>query len=360
MPIFILSLIAPLPVAAESSSPQSGGKPKGKDFSRMGGPPAVAQPPPPVVVPTQPPPVASANSAQMAESIRRQNAARVAAGIPPVVRPPSTVVPALVPQQLPPPTNFVHPQQQQLPQALKPNAPPHFKQQLPTSVPTLAQKQQAQQQEHMQRQLHSQMIQQQQQQQGAIAQSNISAINAAIQQSSQSTLIQQPTQRPSWSEARLSTMEIPTAATASTTSKSTSTNKKQDIYGNVSLAPILGEKLQTLCNSIDPSYTLDSEVQERLVEMADSFVDKVTKDAIKLAKHRGSNCMDVVDVALALKKGYNMSVPGLGSPSVAGSSTSGGRGMIGGWLFADKVNADGEQPPSKKRKTSGSAAAASM
>ena len=330
----------------------------------MGGPPppAVAQPPPPVVVTTQPPPVPAANSSQMAaESIRRQNAARAAAGYQPVVRPPSTVVPAVVPQQLPPPTNFVPPppQQQQLPQALKPNTPPNFKQQLPTSVPTLAQKQQAQQQEHMQRQQHSQMIRQQQQ--GAIAQSNISAINAAIHQSSQPTIIQQPTQRPSWSEARLSTMEIPNAATASSTSKSASTtNKKQDIYGKVSLAPILGEKLQTLCNSIDPSYTLDSEVQERLVEMADSFVDKVTKDAIKLAKHRGSNCMDVVDVALALKKGFNMSVPGLGPPSVAGSATSGGGGtnMMGGWLFADKVNAEGEQPPSKKRKTSGSAAAA--
>lgn len=108
--------------------------------------------------------------------------------------------------------------------------------------------------------------------------------------------------------------------------------------------------MHALCHSIDPSYTLDSEVQERLVEMADSFVDKVTKDAIKLARHRGSTSLDVVDMALALKKGYNIEVPGLGPPSVA-SGSKGGQ-VIGGWLFADQ----GEQPK-KKRKASGTAAA---
>lgn len=95
--------------------------------------------------------------------------------------------------------------------------------------------------------------------------------------------------------------------------------------------------------------------------MADSFVDKVTKDAIKLARHRGSNCMDVVDVALALKKGYNMEVPGLGPPSVGaggGGSAGNGQNAMGGWLFADKVNlGGGEEPPKKKRRAGGSAAA---
>ena len=86
--------------------------------------------------------------------------------------------------------------------------------------------------------------------------------------------------------------------------------------------------------------------------MADSFVEKVTKDATKLSKHRGSKSMEVVDVALALKKGYNMSIPGLGPPSVAGKAGSGDNNVMGGWLFADKVNASGEAgPASKKQKT---------
>ena len=90
--------------------------------------------------------------------------------------------------------------------------------------------------------------------------------------------------------------------------------------------------------------------------MADSFVDKVTKDAIKLARHRGSNCLDVVDMALALKKGYNIEVPGLGPPSVAGTGAKGGQ-VMGGWLFADKASPGGGEQPKKKRKASGTAAA---
>lgn len=96
-----------------------------------------------------------------------------------------------------------------------------------------------------------------------------------------------------------------------------------------------------------------------MVEMADSFVDKVTKDATKLARHRGSSVLDVADVALALKKGYNMEVPGLGAPSVSsnGAGKAGGQGM-GGWLFADKVNPSGNQQPRKKQKVGGTVAAA--
>ena len=167
--------------------------------------------------------------------------------------------------------------------------------------------------------------------------------------------ITQPTQRPLSVEARLSTLEGSSSTlsgsgpTAIATTPSASENN-QGGYGRPSLAPMLGEKLQSLCNSIDSSYTLDSEVQERLVEMADSFVDKVTKDATKLARHRGSSNLEVVDVALALKKGYNMEVPGLGPPSAA----SGGKG---GWLFADKVNPR-EEKPKKKQKNSGPAATA--
>jgi len=180
----------------------------------------------------------------------------------------------------------------------------------------------------------------------------------------------QPTKRPSHAESRLSRPIVAVTPTAKTT---------DDNYGNASLAPVIGEKLQKLCHSIDPSYTLDSEVQERLVEMADSFVDKVTKDAVRLARHRGSSSLDVVDIALALKKGYNISVPGLGPPSAArglgqsvvamsgvgSTAATGGQygqyagGKIeGGWLFADKVNAPAEGDNSKKRKRSVNTAAA--
>lgn len=77
-------------------------------------------------------------------------------------------------------------------------------------------------------------------------------------------------------------------------------------------------------------------------------MDKVTQDALKLAKHRGSNTLDVVDVALALKKGYGMEVPGLGSPSVPGSGAS-NKNMIGGWLFSNKVSVEEKGGKKKPR-----------
>jgi transcription initiation factor TFIID subunit TAF12 len=138
------------------------------------------------------------------------------------------------------------------------------------------------------------------------------------------------TSAPSWSEAILSKTR------KAETSKLSSTTQKK--FGDPSQAPLLGTKLQTLCQSIDPSYTLDSKVQESLLEMADGFIDRVTQDALKLARHRGSNILDVVDVALALKKGYGIEVPGLGGPSVPTGSVS--KNMIGGWLFANKLSVD--------------------
>lgn len=238
---------------------------------------------------------------QMTEEARRWNAARAAAGMPP--------------------------HQQQMHQTMCPNQ------------PDIALYNQQQQQHLMQMQQP--------------------LMNPAV--------VKQPTKRPGWSDARLSTMNIgiagATAANATAKSTPTSSTKKKSVggvvddgYGRPLLAPILGEKLQTLCHSIDPSYTLDAEVQERLVEMADAFVEKVTRDSIKLARHRGSSTMDVVDVALALKKGYNMSVPNLGPPSVPDG------GETAGWQFAEKINlGGGSNPPAmKKRKTSAKAAAAAL
>jgi len=178
-----------------------------------------------------------------------------------------------------------------------------------------------------------------------------SASNAINAQTQQVPPENKATARPTWSEARLAG-DVAKKDAATTEIK----------YGDPSIAPVLGEKLQSLCKSIDPSYVLDSEVQERLVELADSFVDKVTKDALRLAKHRGSSCLDVVDVSLALKKGYGLSVPGLGPPSVAADGAP-KSSVLGGWMFAGKVNAgvDGDdEPDAKKRKIVGNAAAANM
>ena len=238
---------------------------------------------------------------------------------------------------------------------------------------------------------HQQQQQQSQQQQPlttlpttnvSIAASTTASLNPEQQKTHGQTVRQlsQSSRRPSWSEARLSTAPVrnnsakreavgdgSTSSSFALEGHNTSegmSHPTEQKYGEPAVAPVLGEKLQNLCHSIDQSYYLDAEVQERLVELADRFLDKVTKDAIRLAKHRGSNCLDVVDVALALKKGYDLEVPGLGPPSVArvgggyrsqndmgmsgvgGVSVTGGQygqysmsSLLGGWLFAGKVKA---------------------
>ncbi|KAL3809264.1 hypothetical protein ACHAXA_009962 [Cyclostephanos tholiformis] len=403
-------------------SPSSrAGKPKGKDFSRMTGPPhPAAQQPPPELVAVQPPPpppppppvvvlgqppAEATTSVQIMDDARRWNEARAAAGMPPILNhqlpappPPTNNVASGIQQQpdmrqstqqMPIPPPLQQQQQQSMltttayaPAQLQPLVPN------PTSLFNRHHQQQMQQQQMQQQQMQQQVLmstpaQMQQQQLGAQVpmvtlqpNASLNSPNAVIHPAAP-----QPTKRPGWSEARLSTMNMTLDGESpgkSGTGKSTTAKRKSQLdfddgYGKPSLAPMLGEKLQNLCHSIDPSYALDSEVQERLVEMADAFVEKVTRDSIKLARHRGSTTMDVVDVAVALKKGFNMEVPGLGPPSVAngGSSSALHGAMMGGWLFADKVSVvpggrcggerGGKRPyTSKKRKKSGAAAAAAM
>jgi transcription initiation factor TFIID subunit 12 len=352
---------APLP------SPRTG-KPKGKDFSRMAGPPPsttttpeIVQPLAPTVPISQPPIQLQSNNIPAALPTATSNFAVGVAGTNNLATSSTTTYPQ--------------------PSMLSQTQPPQYQPLMSgATMNNFIQQQQQQQQQMIQQQQMMQMQQQQQQQQ---------VIPSSLSMLLNNPALMAPTQRPSWSEARLSTMPdvrgqgvisssslmggvgsttpnigsttTPTTTTTTqrnsmmpppndgkksgtdtTSSNAAATTTTNDGYGKPSLAPILGEKLQSLCHSIDPSYSLDSEVQERLVEMADSFVEKVTKDAIKLAKHRGSSYMDVVDVALALKKGYNLEVPGLGPPSVATAGVGvGGRGsgtVMGGWMFADKVS----------------------
>ena len=115
-------------------------------------------------------------------------------------------------------------------------------------------------------------------------------------------------------------------------------------------------KLQALCHQIDPSFTLDPEVESRLVDLADSFVVKVTRDASKLSRHRGSKTLDASDIALALKKGYNMSVPG--GPTMEHARGHGEGAMMssnsvmGGWATRLGTTGESSEPSMKRAKTS--------
>jgi len=81
-------------------------------------------------------------------------------------------------------------------------------------------------------------------------------------------------------------------------------------------APLVGKRIQDLVQSIDPNYTLDAEAEEQVLQIADDFLDKVTRQSIRLAQHRGSKVLDVQDIQVVLAKHWGISVPGLGLPNI--------------------------------------------
>ena len=61
-------------------------------------------------------------------------------------------------------------------------------------------------------------------------------------------------------------------------------------------------KLQDLLHEIDPSETLDDDVEEILLQIADDFIENVISTSCQIAKHRKSNTLEVKDVQLHLGK----------------------------------------------------------
>jgi hypothetical protein len=84
----------------------------------------------------------------------------------------------------------------------------------------------------------------------------------------------------------------------------------------------VGAKLQTLLQQLDPTWTLDAAAEEQLLQLADDFLEKLSRQTLRLAQHRGSKSVDAIDVQLALAKGWNLVVPGLGPPPTAGTAAT--------------------------------------
>ena len=79
-------------------------------------------------------------------------------------------------------------------------------------------------------------------------------------------------------------------------------------------APMVGQKMRDLLKSIDPAYSLDAETEQQILVMADEFVERLVSQSFELAKHRGSQQMEVKDVQLSLIKNWGIQIPGLSNP----------------------------------------------
>lgn len=90
-----------------------------------------------------------------------------------------------------------------------------------------------------------------------------------------------------------------------------STGPLQDNSGRV----LTKRKLTELVNTIgadegDGKTTVDGDVEELLLDLADEFVSSVTTFACRLAKHRKTDTVDVRDVQLHLERNWNIRIPG--------------------------------------------------
>ncbi|KAI0349096.1 hypothetical protein OH77DRAFT_1415560 [Trametes cingulata] len=71
--------------------------------------------------------------------------------------------------------------------------------------------------------------------------------------------------------------------------------------------------IQDLVSSIDPNVKIEPEVEDLLLDIADEFIDSVTNFGCRLAKHRGSDTLDVKALQLHLKRNHNIRIPGFAS-----------------------------------------------
>ncbi|KAJ3443043.1 transcription initiation factor tfiid subunit 12 [Anaeramoeba flamelloides] len=73
------------------------------------------------------------------------------------------------------------------------------------------------------------------------------------------------------------------------------------------------QSIQSLTMKIDPFLKIDPKVEEILLKIADEFILDVTNSSCKLAKHRGSDTLEVKDINLHLEQDGGMKIPGFES-----------------------------------------------
>jgi histone H3/H4 len=151
--------------------------------------------------------------------------------------------------------------------------------------------------------------------------------------------------------ATTTTPDFGPPSTKLTAQPSSSEAKLASGPGAAHLSPMVGQRLRELVASLDPNYTLDAEAEEQLLHLADDFLEKVTKQSMRLAHHRGSKTLDVPDIQLALAKQWGIVIPGLGVPIMRPSKPANRAMAAGSSTAALSANSTTTETDDAKKRT---------
>ncbi|KAL0211077.1 hypothetical protein P9112_009375 [Eukaryota sp. TZLM1-RC] len=77
-------------------------------------------------------------------------------------------------------------------------------------------------------------------------------------------------------------------------------------------APVLvdSNRLQSILRQIDPEAKLHNDVETKIQEFSQKFLEDVASGCLELAKHRGGESILPKDIALILHRFYDITIPG--------------------------------------------------
>ncbi|KAJ1311307.1 hypothetical protein OPQ81_009803 [Rhizoctonia solani] len=75
-------------------------------------------------------------------------------------------------------------------------------------------------------------------------------------------------------------------------------------------APVPRRSLKDLVYGFESDVRVDPDAEQFLLQAADDFIESVTQFACRVAKHRGSDTLEVKDLQLHLEKNYDLHIPG--------------------------------------------------
>ncbi|KAJ3156513.1 Transcription initiation factor TFIID subunit 12 [Geranomyces variabilis] len=86
-----------------------------------------------------------------------------------------------------------------------------------------------------------------------------------------------------------------------------------DLRDPANLPVLSKDRLRYIVAQIDPTFKLENDVEEMMLEIADDFITRVATKACKLAKHRKSIRVAVRDARIPLEQDWSIRVPGFGA-----------------------------------------------